>query len=71
MLQVIKKAGGVTHWSDKHPAYDIVNGPGGDAVDDLCAPLSFYGCSAVVSLPFTPTGSHALSCEVSIAMRGG
>jgi Type I phosphodiesterase / nucleotide pyrophosphatase len=27
-----------TAWSDKHPAYDVVNGPGGTQVDDLFTP---------------------------------
>jgi len=27
-----------TAWSDKHPAYEIVNGPSGDGVDDLFTP---------------------------------
>jgi Type I phosphodiesterase / nucleotide pyrophosphatase len=27
-----------TAWSDKHPAYDIVNGPSGDGVNDLFTP---------------------------------
>jgi hypothetical protein len=27
-----------TAWADKHPAYEILEGPGGDGVDDLFAP---------------------------------
>jgi len=35
----VAKAGGLrTAWSDKHPAYDIVNGPSGTGVDDLYTP---------------------------------
>jgi Type I phosphodiesterase / nucleotide pyrophosphatase len=30
--------GGHTAWADKHPAYDIVNGPSGHGVDDLYTP---------------------------------
>lgn len=37
MFEVIKAAGMRTAWSDKHPAYDIVNGPSGAGVDDLYA----------------------------------
>jgi hypothetical protein len=38
IFEVIKKAGDRTAWSDKHPAYDIVNGPSGKGVDDLYTP---------------------------------
>src|SRR5215471_13276323 len=38
IFEVIKKAGGRTAWSDKHPAYDLVNGPSGTGVDDLFTP---------------------------------
>ena len=37
IFEVIKAAGMRTAWSDKHPAYDIVNGPSGLGVDDLYA----------------------------------
>jgi hypothetical protein len=33
-----KAAGGHTAWADKHPAYDLVNGPSGKGVDDLFTP---------------------------------
>ena len=36
---VIHEAGGYTAWSDKHPSYSSVNGPGlGDNVDDYYSP---------------------------------
>lgn len=38
IFEVVKKAGGVTAWADKHPAYDLVNGPSGKGVDDLYTP---------------------------------
>ena len=38
IFEVIKQAGGHTAWSDKHRAYDIVNGPSGTGVDDLFTP---------------------------------
>ena len=38
IFEVIKHAGGHTAWSDKHRAYDIVNGPSGTGVDDLFTP---------------------------------
>jgi hypothetical protein len=38
IFEVIRAAGGYTAWSDKHPAYDIVNGPSGRGVEDLFTP---------------------------------
>lgn len=38
VFEVIHKSGGHTAWSDKHPAYDLVNGPSGKGVDDLYTP---------------------------------
>jgi hypothetical protein len=38
IFEVVKGKGGRTAWADKHPAYDIVNGPSGMGVDDLYTP---------------------------------
>ena len=38
MFEVAKAHGLHTAWSDKHVAYDLVNGPSGAGVDDLFAP---------------------------------
>ena len=38
IFEVIRAAGGYTAWSDKHPAYDILNGPSGHGIDDLYTP---------------------------------
>ncbi len=38
VFEVAKAAGFRTAWSDKHPAYEIVNGPSGKGLDDLYAP---------------------------------
>ena len=38
VFELIKAAGGHTAWSDKHPAYEWVNGPSGTGVDDLYTP---------------------------------
>jgi hypothetical protein len=38
IFEVVKAAGGLTAWADKHPAYDLVNGPSGKGVDDLYTP---------------------------------
>ena len=38
VFEVVKANGGHTAWADKHPAYDLVNGPSGKGVDDLFTP---------------------------------
>jgi hypothetical protein len=38
VFEVVKAHGGRTAWADKHPAYDVVNGPSGHGVDDLYTP---------------------------------
>src|SRR5438552_2291117 len=38
IFEVVKASGGQTAWADKHPAYDLVNGPSGKGVDDLYTP---------------------------------
>jgi hypothetical protein len=38
IFEVVKAKGGLTAWADKHPAYDLVNGPSGKGVDDLYTP---------------------------------
>ena len=38
IFEIIKTAGGLTAWSDKHPAYEILSGPSGKGIDDLFAP---------------------------------
>src|SRR5664279_2760655 len=39
VFEVVKEHGGRTAWADKHPAYDLVNGPSGNGVDDLYTPV--------------------------------
>jgi predicted AlkP superfamily pyrophosphatase or phosphodiesterase len=38
IFEVIHQAGKLTAWSDKHPAYELLNGPSGKGVDDLYNP---------------------------------
>ena len=38
IFEVIKQAGGLTAWSDKHPAYEILTGPSGKGLDDMFMP---------------------------------
>jgi hypothetical protein len=52
---VVHRAGGYTAWSDKHPAYASVSGPGGGNLDDFFSPEIN---SLVVAVPkiTTPAG---------------
>jgi hypothetical protein len=38
IFEVVRSKGGRTAWADKHPAYDIANGPSGLGVQDLYTP---------------------------------
>lgn len=38
VFEIIRQAGGHTAWIDKHPVYEILNGPGGEGVEDLYTP---------------------------------
>ena len=38
LFEVVKKNGGYTAWTDKHPAYEILNGPSGHGLDDFYGP---------------------------------
>jgi predicted AlkP superfamily pyrophosphatase or phosphodiesterase len=38
IFEVVKGHGGRTAWSDKHPAYEALNGPSGNGIDDLFTP---------------------------------
>ena len=40
IFEVVKAAGGRTAWADKHPAYDLVNGPSGKASTTSLHPRS-------------------------------
>ncbi len=37
IFEIVKKHGGTTAWSDKHPAYEWLNGPSGTGLDDFYA----------------------------------
>ncbi len=38
IFEVVKKNGGTTAWTDKHPSYEWTNGPSGRGVDDFFGP---------------------------------
>jgi Type I phosphodiesterase / nucleotide pyrophosphatase len=56
---VIHAAGGYTAWSDKHPSYSSVAGPGGTSLNDYYSPEIN---STVVALPGVSTPS-GISCS--------
>ena len=55
IFEVVRAHGGRTAWADKHPAYDLVNGPSGMGVDDLYTPeiTNVDGFDATVSVVCT------------------
>jgi len=55
IFEVVRASGGRTAWADKHPAYDLVNGPSGLGVDDLYTPeiTNVDGFDATVSVACT------------------
>lgn len=55
LFEVVNAAGGRTAWADKHPAYDLVNGPSGKGVDDLYTPeiTNVDGADATLSVVCT------------------
>jgi hypothetical protein len=57
---VVHAAGGYTAWSDKHPSYSSVAGPGGGTLDDYYAPEIN---SSVMALPgvTAPNGTNCSS----------
>ena len=55
IFEVVKATGRHTAWADKHPAYDIANGPSGTGVDDLYTPevTNFNGFDNTISVVCT------------------
>jgi hypothetical protein len=56
IFEVARAFGLHTAWSDKHLAYELVNGPGGDGVDDFFAPEINSDPSKSL-IPSAPAGS--------------
>lgn len=66
IFEVIRAHGGRTAWADKHPAYDLVNGPSGQGVVDLFTPEvdsndSTAGMTAFVTDPSWFSLSNAVT----------
>ncbi len=55
IFEVVRSEGGHTAWADKHPAYDLVNGPSGKGVEDLFTPeiTNVGGLDSTVSVVCT------------------
>ena len=55
IFEVARAAGKHTAWADKHPAYDLVNGPSGHGVEDLYTPeiTNLDGADATFSVVCT------------------
>src|SRR3984893_2127806 len=55
IFEVVRAKGGRTAWADKHPAYDLVNGPAGKGGEDLYTPeiTNVGGFDATVSVDCT------------------
>ena len=60
VFELIKAAGGRTAWSDKHPAYEFLNGPSGTGLDDLYTPeiATVVGPLGVVTNSFANTMAY-------------
>ncbi len=67
IFEVVQASGGRTAWADKHPAYDLVNGPSGKGVDDLYTPevTNFNGFDNSVSVVCT-AANDALKVQAII-----
>jgi type I phosphodiesterase/nucleotide pyrophosphatase len=59
IFEVVKKNGGYTAWTDKHPSYEWTNGPSGTGVGDFFGPE--INSTAV---PLTQKGYNVPSCHV-------
>jgi hypothetical protein len=72
IFEVVRGHGGYTAWADKHPAYDLVNGPSGKGVDDLYTPeiTNVDGFDATVSVVCTAANDQ-LKVEAILHEIGG
>jgi hypothetical protein len=55
VFELVKAAGGRTAWSDKHPAYEFLNGPSGTGIDDLYTPEITAPAGVATTNSFTLT----------------
>lgn len=83
IFEVVRAAGGLTAWTDKHPSYEWTNGPSGRGVEDFYGPEinsipvalpQFAGCAPVPYADPTPddgwTNSFAdIQCYDSLHVK--
>lgn len=67
IFEVIRTHGLRTAWADKHPAYDIVNGPSGKGVQDLFTP-EVNANDAITGADYT-TGFHSIERNDAIKVQ--
>ena len=72
IFEVVKASGRRTAWADKHPAYDLVNGPSGRGVDDLFTPeiTNVDGFDATVSVVCTAENDQLKVQAILNEIRG-
>jgi Type I phosphodiesterase / nucleotide pyrophosphatase len=72
IFEVVKREGGRTAWADKHPAYDLVNGPSGEGVDDLFTPeiTNAPGFDATVSVVCTANNDDLKVAAILNEIKG-
>src|SRR3984893_4235305 len=62
VFEVVRAAGLRTAWSDKHPAYEVLNGPSGTGVQDLFTP-EINSDAPVAGSPIDWTADNALTMQ--------
>ena len=72
IFEVVRAAGGQTAWADKHPAYDLVNGPSGQGVVDLFTPeiTNVDGLDATASVVCTVNNDQKKVTAILNQIRG-
>ncbi len=68
IFEVIRAAGGRTAWADKHPAYDIVNGPSGQGRRSIFSRRRSNSNDPVTAAD-TTTGFHSIQRNDAIEGR--
>ena len=62
IFEVVKRNGGTTAWTDKHPSYEWTNGPSGKGVDDFYGPEINSIPVALAAFPGIPTTPPFPTC---------
>jgi|SRR5450432_1013847 len=72
VFEVVRAAGGRTAWADKHPAYDLVNGPSGRGVEELYTPeiTNVNGADATTSVVCTVANDRLKVKAILNQIRG-